>query len=266
MSEMESRIEEAAAPAKVVLVFDYDWSLINENSDTYIFKQLAPEIHDWLREQSSSRPGDWTAVVDDSLLKMQVETTVGIPEIQNCLENVPVLDGMLDAVREVGESDLGSVHIVSDANDFFIRVFLEKNGLAGLVDSVQTNRAYHDEAGHLRVAPFVDPADPHPCDLCPKNLCKGVVLDKLELLAPDSRVVYVGDGGGDFCPGLRLRAQDWLLVRQDDGYPSALGLSKRIRKNQEHRPVTAQLRTWTKGSEVTQIVREALALARRAHV
>ncbi|GBG26229.1 Thiamine phosphate phosphatase-like protein [Hondaea fermentalgiana] len=257
---------DATTPSKVVVVFDYDWSLVNENSDTYLFKTLAPEVYAWLKERARENPGDWTATVDASLLKMQDSGAAELGGIQTCLENIPVLDEMLDAVRETAASDAGALHIVSDANDFFIRVFLEKHGLATMVDSVHTNKSFTDDEGYLRVAPYVSAEDPHTCELCPKNLCKGLVIDKLGILTPDVRVLYVGDGGGDFCPGLRLRPQDWLLVRSDESYPSALGLSKRIKAHQDERPVLARVRPWTQGSEVAQLVREALALARRARV
>eukprot|EP00968_Pinguiococcus_pyrenoidosus_P020838 scaffold2577_cov254-Pinguiococcus_pyrenoidosus.AAC.3 len=34
----------AASEAQILIVFDYDWSLVNENSDTYVVAQLAPEL------------------------------------------------------------------------------------------------------------------------------------------------------------------------------------------------------------------------------
>eukprot|EP00968_Pinguiococcus_pyrenoidosus_P021538 scaffold2809_cov184-Pinguiococcus_pyrenoidosus.AAC.3 len=34
----------AASEAQILVVFDYDWSLVNENSDTYVVAQLAPEL------------------------------------------------------------------------------------------------------------------------------------------------------------------------------------------------------------------------------
>ena len=75
------------------------------------------------------------------------------------------------------------------------------------------------EGAALRVSPYQREDAPHGCALCPSNLCKGGVLD--ELLAQYNgtrpRIVYVGDGGGDLCPCLRLRSElgDVCCARKD---------------------------------------------------
>ena len=51
----------------------------------------------------------------------------------------------------------------------------------------------------------------HTCTRCPKNLCKGLLVD--EIVAhhkrlhgkDDCTIIYLGDGEGDFCPATRLR-------------------------------------------------------------
>lgn len=305
--ERESEAGEAQRHA-LVLVFDYDWSLINENSDTYLFQQLHADAAEHLRSIATApeRRGDWTACVDEALVRMQTpaskdaapaaasasasasantrESTlsdeasrageaaagataaasgepspaVGVARIKECLARVPVLDGMLDALRLAAARPDCAVLLVSDANDVFIDVFLEHHGLRGAVAGVETNVAYTDDAGRLRVRAHVDAASPHACDLCPKNLCKGAVLDRLGLLASAKQIVYVGDGGGDFCPGLRLRPQDLLLVRDDEAYPYARGLAKRIAKHAEARPVRAAVLKWRTGHEVLAAVTAAL--------
>ena len=32
-----------------LIIWDFDWSLINENSDTYIFEELAPDLLDEMK-------------------------------------------------------------------------------------------------------------------------------------------------------------------------------------------------------------------------
>ena len=80
--------------------------------------------------------------------------------------------------------------------------------------TVVTNPAEFDDAGRLHVRPHQPDETPHACPHCPINLCKGAVMERwLEELAP-SRCVYVGDGGGDFCPSTRLRSGDAVLARR----------------------------------------------------
>jgi pyridoxal phosphate phosphatase PHOSPHO2 len=98
----------------------------------------------------------------------------------------------------------------------------QKHGLSDLFDQIITNPANWDESSpdwlHVgRRHPKSEP--PHPCTVgCLANMCKGDELDTY--LAghggKDSfdRISYVGDGGNDFCPLLRMREGDIAFVRQ----------------------------------------------------
>ena len=57
----------------------------------------------------------------------------------------------------------------------------------------------------------------HACNLCPKNLCKGKVVQQLrqENFRMYRKCFYVGDGGGDFCPFTMLNPTDYIYVRED---------------------------------------------------
>jgi len=248
---------------KLVVVFDFDWSLINENSDTYIFKQLAESVYEMLCESAADRPGQWTEVVDEALVRLQVDEGVDKSEIRSVLESVPHFPEMVEVVKLVGGSPGGEVHILSDANEFFIHVFLEKHGLSDFVTTIQSNRSFFDEVGTLRVKPFQSTEDPHECEMCPMNLCKGGVLETLDILRPGTKVLYVGDGSNDFCPALRLRKEDELLMRADPDHPQALGLSKRIEANAEDFQVLAKINAWTSGAQVLDCVREAFDQVQR---
>jgi pyridoxal phosphate phosphatase PHOSPHO2 len=255
---------------KLVLVFDYDYSLINVNSDTYLFEELAPAVLEYIKEQSASRRGEWTAIVDEGLAKLQAPPhNAKENDILECLANVPVFQEMIECVRVAHQSNV-PVFIVSDASEAFIGCFLEKNELQPLIEKVITNKSwYSQEDGQspvLRVKPH-HPEDepPHGCPLCPRNLCKGQVLrEHLDLLGncKDSddcwRVLYVGDGGGDFCAAHKLREHDVLFARDDPSVPSARGLVRRMEREKDRYPVRAQVVTWKEGKDVLFKVKEII--------
>ena len=55
--------ENEDAPALVV--FDFDWSLINENSDTFVIHQLDPSGRLWAKALKCSAAGmPWTELMD----------------------------------------------------------------------------------------------------------------------------------------------------------------------------------------------------------
>jgi pyridoxal phosphate phosphatase PHOSPHO2 len=90
----------------------------------------------------------------------------------------------------------------------------QHHGLTDLFTTIITNPAHWDTSSPntLLVGRLIpkDSPDQHTCQMgCLVNMCKGDELDRwlnskggLEAF---EKVVYVGDGGNDFCPLLRMR-------------------------------------------------------------
>lgn len=84
--------------------------------------------------------------------------------------------------------------------------------MSDFFEEIITNPAEFQSSGLLELKRRVDPNGPqHGCKIgCSANMCKGDELDAFMQRNGgwDSvdRVVYVGDGGNDFCPLLRLRS------------------------------------------------------------
>jgi pyridoxal phosphate phosphatase PHOSPHO2 len=212
---MKRRAEAAAerSAGTALVVWDFDWSLINENSDTYVVHQLDPSGRIWNAAERKLRGGiGWTELMDWAVGELHAAGHAP-SAIHGSLAAVPVLDGALQAVAAASAAG-AEQRILSDANTVYIGSVLESRGLAREFADVVTNPASFDEAGRLRVSPHQPANEPHRCPNCPPNLCKGAVLARwLDELAP-ATCVYVGDGGGDYCPATRLRAGDTLLARQ----------------------------------------------------
>ncbi|CAN0901385.1 Thiamine phosphate phosphatase-like protein [Linum grandiflorum] len=81
-------------------------------------------------------------------------------------------------------------------------------------------------------------------------MCKGLVIDKLCSSSisesKKKRFIYLGDGGGDYCPCLKLGEGDYVMPRKN--YP----LWKRIRN--EPMLIKAQVHEWTDGEELAEIL------------
>ncbi|KAG5630597.1 hypothetical protein H5410_002314 [Solanum commersonii] len=72
----------------------------------------------------------------------------------------------------------------------------------GIVSLKSTQKpGYVDEE---RILPYVDfQKYPHGCNLCPPNMCKGMMVERIQAsMAKEGkkRMIYLGDGIGDFCP------------------------------------------------------------------
>ena len=212
-----------------LVVFDFDWSLINENSDTWIFEKLVPCLHDEMRTLSSSEyKNSWTRLMDYLVGKMISDHSISIQQIRECLCDIPIYAEVIHAIR-FAQSQGADIRILSDANDFYIDTILRHHSIDDAFTDIVTNRAAVNETHSdgdatgavqpsIRILPFQDPDTPHQCPLCPPNLCKGGVLDrwmKDSISSSARRVIYIGDGRGDICPATRLTPTDWLLCRKD---------------------------------------------------
>jgi pyridoxal phosphate phosphatase PHOSPHO2 len=201
--------------SRTCVIFDYDWSLINDNSDTLIFEKLFSEQPDIL--QRLYRKGmQWMAAVDHALLMLQTSQNLPVKTLQETVANVPIQKYMIDAVRYASSKESTDLHIVSDANTAYIGACLQKHNLSSCFTEIVTNPAYEDEGGRLRVKPFHN--QPHLCPYCPTNMCKSDILENvLNIKQRYDRVIYIGDGAGDFCPSIRLtRPNDCVLARAAD--------------------------------------------------
>eukprot|EP00611_Tribonema_gayanum_P020731 TRINITY_DN3849_c0_g1_i1.p2 TRINITY_DN3849_c0_g1~~TRINITY_DN3849_c0_g1_i1.p2 ORF type:complete len:153 (-),score=43.51 TRINITY_DN3849_c0_g1_i1:134-592(-) len=146
--------------------------------------------------------------------------------------------------------------ILSDANTHFIEAITAHHGIRSAFASVITNGSEYALDGRLLVTPHHPAHAPHACALCPPNLCKGGVLDTIK--APYQRVIYVGDGGGDFCPATRMSAGDLVLARHAED--RAYGLWHKLMKCAPGQ-VAAEARTWSTGEDLYRIFAAELGMA-----
>ncbi|CAN0181836.1 unnamed protein product, partial [Pylaiella littoralis] len=230
-------------------------SLVNENSDTWVVKQLGEELTPEFRRLMKEEQLGWTQTVNRQMRSLW-EKGVSKSEIKWSMSRLPVFPRMLEAACLAGKAGAQQA-VVSDANTVFIEEFLKHHGIRGLFGKgVSTNRGVFTEDGRLDVQPYHISRDvPHGCSLCPLNMCKGIILDGL-LAAPKGgkgrvfdMVIYIGDGGGDYCPALRLRPQDLLLAREGEEGGRQYGLRQRIEKG-EGGPMACRVLPWRNGEDV----------------
>lgn len=142
-----------AAPAGgALVVWDFDWSMINENSDTYVVEHSNAEVYARMRSLRASMP--WTALMDSSFAELH---RVGVtrPAIEALLARIPVFDEVPVLIRELAAAGVRQ-WIVSDANTELIRIILESHGLADCFETVVTNPAVWTEDGRLSVSYVIE--------------------------------------------------------------------------------------------------------------
>lgn len=235
---------------KMLVVFDFDHTLVDRNSDTWVI-QCTPEqgLPAWL--ENSYQRGRWTEYMGRVFTYIG-EQCVRPDAIRELMQTIPFTDGMIELLKFIcqSKSDIDCI-IVSDSNTLFIDWILEAGGVVHAIDSVFSNPARIDQRGYIEVRCFHS----HSCERCPVNMCKQKVLTDFRDRQADTgvhyhTVCYVGDGTNDFCPIKVLNEGDIAMPRK--GY----SLEKLLAKTRsESNAPKAQVMPWSSGTEILKQLR-----------
>ncbi|XP_031487349.1 thiamine phosphate phosphatase-like protein [Nymphaea colorata] len=203
--------------AGTVVVFDFDKTIIDVDSDNWVVDGLGFTAR--FDELLHTMP--WNSMMDKLMGELH-EQGKTIDDIAECLKTAPLPPQSVSAIKSA--YSLGcDLRVVSDANTFYIETILKHHGLLEYFSEINTNPGYVDDSGRLRIVPYHNfHVSPHGCALCPPNMCKGLIIDRIRAsVTKDStaakRFIYLGDGSGDYCPSLKLGDGDKVMPRKD--YP-----------------------------------------------
>lgn len=202
-----------------LVVFDFDETIINCNSDTHI-KRMTPNGKFPAELWKDEYDLNWTNYMQQVFIYLH-QIGCNQEDYRKCLETIEFVPGMKDLLKNlsVGTNEKQfEVIIISDANSFFINHILEFNNLLHCFKKIFTNTGEFDEKGCLRITGY---HQQDWCTLSAENLCKGHVLreyidERAKLNQIEfSRISYVGDGSNDLCPSLKLSNKDLVFPRYD---------------------------------------------------
>ncbi|EDO48917.1 predicted protein [Nematostella vectensis] len=225
---------------KHLAVFDFDHTLVDGNTDTWITK-LYPKTMELIR-RCRKDGWCWTDIMDSAFQLLHANGFTQA-DFNKCFESLQFMEGMKETcifLKEVGVQCI----IISDSNTYFIEHLLLRDKLDSCFTDVFTNPAWWGQKGCLHVEHYHN----HTCRMCPKNLCKMQALKTFinKQLAkgdgPFDSIVYLGDGSGDYCPSVGLEKGDYVFARE--GYT----LLKKL--NEASPGVAAEVVPWNSGIEV----------------
>ncbi|CAN9509266.1 unnamed protein product [Ophioblennius macclurei] len=242
-----------AAPCdqRFLVLFDFDETIICENSDEAVLRALpGQQLPDWLK--NSYREGHYNEFMQ-KVLSYMAEQGVSKDSIHASVERIPPNPGLLHLFQYLRSRQLDfELVVLSDANMYFIETWLKHAGVRPLFAKIFTNPASFDESGKLVLLPFHS----HSCPRCPENMCKQAILreylasrQKERGGAPFQRVFYVGDGANDVCPSLALGPRDTAFARRD--FP----MHKLLTEMQQFK---ANVAPWVSGEDIVDSLKKIM--------
>ncbi|CAG8611759.1 9571_t:CDS:2 [Paraglomus occultum] len=239
---------------KRLAVFDFDWSLIDVNSDIWIFDDLSKESR--LKLTELHKQVQWTDLMDLLLGELH-EKGINKEQILESLAKVPFSPSMIETLQVMKNGD-ADIIIISDANLIFIETILKAHGVHHLISAIITNPAAWDENGRLRVQRLIKHTDePHHClNKCAVNICKGRELETYLASSPVKydKIIYVGDSVNDFCPATKMSSNDTVLIRK--GFRLEEYLNDRLSATTK---IKSKIIYWNDAEHVLQITKNEFA-------
>jgi pyridoxal phosphate phosphatase PHOSPHO2 len=218
-------------PIETIFIWDFDWTIINCNSDEYVpagflgGEDVAKRIS---AEMKAHGPTKWHECVANLINACMLEKACSKDDILEKAAQMPFLIDVKQALTDVANNKQFGQAIISDGNDKFIEAYLRKNEMIhffthGIETNVGTWERNDSSETLFKITYQSVKYGGHECNNCPPNLCKTKVLkDILKSNGEDRpRIVYVGDGHNDACPALHvLNGNDILLARNGKRCPN----------------------------------------------
>jgi len=218
---------------ETIFVWDFDWTVINCNSDEYVpagflgDEEVAERITAEMKEHG---PTKWHECVANLINACMIEKGCSKDDILEKAAQMPFLIDVKQALTDVANNKQCQQAIISDGNDKFIEAYLRKNDMIDFFSNIETNVGSwvtNNIGTSFKIRYQSSKYGGHECKLkCPPNLCKTQVLEDIlnRMSSKDMqrpRIVYVGDGHNDACPALQvLNENDVLLAREGKRCPN----------------------------------------------
>jgi len=154
------------ASPKMLFIWDFDYTFILDNSDTFIPAFFACAAAQNALSSRATPAQSWNAMVDDALQVLQRQGH-SRSDIERACGHFPYDAETVEIVRRANARNV-PCHIISDSNATFISSFLCSLPSRVEFASVETHPTYTDDAGLLRLRPI----HTHSCDVCPVQMCK----------------------------------------------------------------------------------------------
>ena len=235
--------------SKVLLAFDFDRTITNENTDVVALEMLAQEDQDELWSHSYKK-GEWTKFMN-AVFETLCSRNVTIENLQAKIMQMDLNNGMQELFQHIESNKLFyDCIIISDSNAWFIDLILHAKNLQHIVKKVFTNPASVVDNKKLHISP----CHSHSHFSCPSNMCKGELLqnyikDSNETGIYYSSVCYFGDGTNDFCPSLTLQKSDFVFPRK------GFALEKKLNEeSQKGKSAHAKVIPWESAFETIDLL------------
>lgn len=203
------------ANKKILVVFDFDHTILTDNSDIVILKLLSDSGFNELTTKRQTSI-NWAHFMQEVYKKMNDEN-IKIERIKEIVEDIEFNPGFIELFEFLKSNQkLFETLIISGANTLFLKWILQKHNLTDLFPIYYSNIAEPCQNHIIKIEPY----HTHDCLSCDQSQCKRIILKEyLETKKIEntyySNLIFIGDGLNDYCPATFFMEGDILFPRYE---------------------------------------------------
>ena len=227
-----------------LVVFDFDHTIIDANSDIYV-RKLFPSDEERSRvEKICSQFDCWTDYMQEVFRQLHKCGIEKDDYIKN-MNSISLTNGFSRLIKFLYSLPNSHLIIVSDSNIIFIETILKHNHLDHVFKDIFTNPAYFNQKNQCLI---VEPYGQRTCSTCPLNMCKREIIDNYlrTKFSKSIPVLFIGDGQNDVCAAKNLKKGDLVCARSDYRMAKELGKTK----------LDADFFEWNNGEQIEEFIKE----------
>lgn len=227
-----------------LVVFDFDHTIIDENSDIHINKLFPSDETRAIAEKTRPQFDCWTDRMQEVFRQLHQFNIKQQDYIEN-MQQIPLTPGFAHLIQYLYSLPNSHLIIASDSNLVFIDTILKHYQLDCAFKDIFTNPAYFSQENDCLI---IEQYGQQTCPTCPPNMCKREIIEKyLHAKFPsDTRVLFVGDGHNDVCAAVSLKKGDLVCAR------SGYRMAKELKTSQ----LQAEVFEWTDGKQIEDFIKE----------
>ena len=234
---------------KILLIFDFDETIVDQDS-VYEQARMTLSDEDYKKVMEIDSVDYYDAF--NYFFKREKEIGLTLKDINSNLEKLslsPKMTELFDYIRK--NKSKYDLIILSGDIDYSIKHLLQHHNFLDLFSCIISNKAEIQDSNSERLI-FV-PRDqfPHECDLCISSQCKGLELEKFLKDKNYEKILFVCDGGNDFCPAKKLMKKgDIVFPREGHRF------LKRIEIENLKNDLKCEISPWKTGEDIINKLKE----------
>lgn len=234
---------------KILLIFDLDETIVDQDS-IYEQAKMTLSEEDYKRIIEIDKFDYYDAF--NYFFKKEKEIGLNLNDINSNLEKLalsPKMVELFDYIRQ--NKSKYDLLLLSGDIDYVVKYVCKYHNILDLFSYIICNKAEIQDDKAERAIYVPRDQFPHDCDLCISSQCKGLELEKFLKDKNYEKILFVCDGGNDYCPAKKIMKKGDVVFPRD-GHR----FLERIKNEDLKNELTCDIVPWKTGDDIINKLKE----------